>query len=317
MLYLDPASSIDPNIIDAITIDRRLDVRQDLWDRVRAAFPSQTASSLRLEQSGGDHLLLIVDEHRAFRFPRAGKHGLGLEIDVLDRLRPQASIAVPAYDLIDLNGGLAAYPLIPGVPLTPARFAALDDDVGRTVLTDAVSLLKSLHALDPFAIRPTDDWPRMWSSRRFADRIEDERLPLLASRSPASAAPIGAFLDRYKADRAPRDVVLHGDLVGDHMLIDRATGRLAGVIDFGDVALGDPAHDLSGFWAYGATAAAHAVGRYADVGSDPTLLVRSRRHFTRYGIDRLYEMIVDGAADGTIERNAARLAKLLAADYGL
>ncbi|WP_267383070.1 aminoglycoside phosphotransferase family protein [Sphingomonas sp. GC_Shp_2] len=293
--------------------ERRFGLEQNLWNRVRAAFPSQTCSTLRLEQSGGDHLLLIVDENRAFRFPRPGKHGLGLEISVLECLRGQARVAIPAYDLVDPDGGFAGYPLIPGVQLTPARFSALSIDAGRTVLADTLVMLKLLHALEPHLVMPIDRWPRMWSSGQFADRIANERLLLLANRLPVLAMPIAAFLDRYRIDRAPRDIVLHGDLVCDHLLIDETTDRLAGIIDFSDVALGDPAHDLLGFWTYGAPAAAYAVKCCADADTDPTLFARSHRHFVRYEIDRLYESIVDGASDRTIQQHGTKVIELIAA----
>lgn len=43
---------------------------------------------------------------------------------------------------------------------------------------------------------------------------------------------------------APR-VLVHGDLSGDHLLVD-GTGRLSGLIDFADARLADPALDFAG-----------------------------------------------------------------------
>lgn len=312
-MYLDPASSLGYPSTGIDHTNCRTDLCQELWARVCAAFPSQTGSTFRLEQSGGDHLLLIIDEHRAFRFPRLGKHGLSLEIEVLDLLQPQAQVAIPAYDLIDPNGDFAAYPLIAGLPLTPERFSALPMNAGKALLADATALLNRLHSLEPRRIRPMNQWPRLWTAEQFAERIANVRLPLLAGRMTGMVSPIIAFLDRYRADRVPRYVVLHGDLVGDHMLIEEGTGRLAGIIDFSDVSLGDPAYDLLGFWAFGAKAADYAARCYSDAGADPTLLARSHRHFVRYEIDRLYEMIVDDASSETIERQSAEVIKLIAA----
>lgn len=152
----------------------------------------------------------------------------------------------------------------------------------------------------------------MWSPLQFADRIRRDRLPMLADRVPVLAAPIGEFLERFEASHAPRDVILHGDLVGDHLLINEQTGRLAGIIDFGDIALGDPAHDFLGFWEYGASAAAYAIAIYGQGDADPMLLARSRNHFIRYRIDRLFEIIADGAGTDTIQTHSAALAVLLA-----
>ena len=41
--------------------------------------------------------------------------------------------------------------------------------------------------------------------------------------------------------------LLHHDLATEHILADPAGGRITGVIDWGDVWIGDPAMDLAGF----------------------------------------------------------------------
>ncbi|MGI4733103.1 MAG: phosphotransferase family protein [Janthinobacterium lividum] len=311
-MYLDAASAFSPPTEVAADAGADDILKQQLWAQVRTAFPDLAVSRLRLEQSGGDHLLLIADDRRAFRFPRSGKHCFQLEAAVLQFLGPRAQLAIPDYDVVDPAGRFASYLLISGVPLTPARFSALTADTAQNTIITAVTLLTSLHALDPQTFQPIQAWPRMWSPIQFADRFQTERLSLLVESVPTLAAPVEEFLQRYRHDQAPREVVLHGDLVSDHLLVDEQTGCLTGIIDFSDVALGDPAHDLLGFWAYGASAAAQAVSLYDEADADPTLLNRSRNHFIRYRIDRLFEMIADGAGDIAIRTRSSALAALLA-----
>ena len=285
-----------------------------LWAQVRAVFPALPAANVSLEQGGGDHLLLIVDGRRAFRFPRIGTHGLALEISALRHLRTMTRIAVPDYDMIDPGGTFAGYRLIPGVPLTPSRFRAMTAAARRAALADAVDVMASLHALDAAAVTSLPAWPRLWTADRFAARIEACRLPLLSSRFPALAAPIERFVRQYRADRSPGDVVVHGDLVSDHLLIGEATDRLEGIIDFGDVALGDPANDLLGFLAFGPDAAAEAARLYGlrRPTGDAGLLARATRHFVRHRIDRLFEAAADGAPSSALQSQAVELETLLA-----
>ncbi len=311
-MYLDSASSPSPPIDGVTEADADSILKNRLWRRIRTAFPDLPGSKFRLEQTGGDHLLLIVDEQRAFRFPRPGKHGLDLERAVLERLGACARIAIPRYDIVDPGGCFASYLLIPGASLTFARFSALSSVQAQGVIGDAVTLLKSLHGLDFQKFESPGAWPRMWSSGQFADRLRKDRLPMLFGRVPTLSVPVECFLRRYQHDQAPREVVLHGDLVGDHLLVDGDTGCLTGIIDFSDIALGDPAHDLLGFWSYGVSAATHAVDLYGQADADPTLLARSRNHFIRYQIDRLFEMIAEGAGDDAIRKRSSTLAALLA-----
>jgi aminoglycoside phosphotransferase (APT) family kinase protein len=94
------------------------------------------------------------------------------------------------------------------------------------------------------------------------------------------------------------------------LLIDPSTSSLAGIIDFGDVALGDPAQDLLGFWNYGPAAVASIVKHYDPCSYDPGLLRRSHNHFVRYRIDRVFEALSLGARLGTSEHIAALQALL-------
>jgi aminoglycoside 2''-phosphotransferase len=277
---------------------------------VRETFPSLTVGHVRIEQAGGDHVLLIVDDRFAFRFPRRDTHDLTLEIAVLERLRDRAVPAMPSYDYIDPNGRFGGYPFIAGSPLSPARFAALSALSRDAMLAEAGQFLSELHSIQAATVVPDNQWPRAWTAAQYAERGLTMRLPELASRMPAIASILDEFYMAYRRDQPKALVVVHGDLVGEHILIDERSESLSGIIDFGDVALGDPAQDFLGFWAYGADAAFGAVDHYRPASPDAGLLARSRRHFIRYRLDRLFEGLRDGD-DIDWHRAQAEIATLL------
>ncbi len=87
-------------------------------------------------------------------------------------------------------------------------------------------------------------------ARPEADARLRDRLTLLAEAGDAALA--AALLPRWEAwVHAPEfdgiDVWLHGDL-HPHNLVAGPDGRLAGVLDWGDVTAGDPACDLATAW---------------------------------------------------------------------
>ena len=124
------------------------------------------------------------------------------------------------------------------------------------------------------------------------------------------ARSIEQFYNGYREVVSPHRVVIHGDLVVEHLLLDDETEQLSGIIDFGDVALGDPAQDFLGFWAYGADAVARAVELYRPAQPDSTLLARSREHAIRYRLDAMLErMATSGDETSSI---AAEIDALLA-----
>ena len=60
------------------------------------------------------------------------------------------------------------------------------------------------------------------------------------------------------------------------------------------MALGDPAQDFLGFWAFGAEAVGRVVDMYRPAVADLNLLARSRDHFVRYRLDRMFEGLSSG-----------------------
>ena len=94
------------------------------------------------------------------------------------------------------------------------------------------------------------------------------------------------FYDSHSLLLCKHAAVIHGDLTDDHILFDPVRRRLSGVIDFADMAIGDPAQDFSFLWSYGDGAPACAYANY-DARRDGGLLERSRQHYVRYAAHRI------------------------------
>lgn len=286
-----------------------------LLSRVRTAFPHLTIRRSRLEERGGEHDLLIIDERHAFRFPRSGTHDLALEIAVLGALRTRSHLSVPAYNFADPAGEFAGYRYIEGFELSPALFAALSMADQDAVLAAAAQFLSELHRLSPVAVGWPGDWPIAPSAVDHSDHGL-ARLSRLERRLPSRFTErFREFWHSYRQDCAPELKIIHGDLVSEHLIFDPAPGRLTGIIDFGDVALGDPAQDFLAFWAYGEVAARQAVQYYSLHRADVSLLARSRHHFIRYRLHRLAEDLAESSDVDVVERAAEIEGLLEPTDY--
>ncbi|HEU5368459.1 MAG TPA: phosphotransferase, partial [Ktedonobacterales bacterium] len=89
-----------------------------------------------------------------------------------------------------------------------------------------------------------DDWRRHY--QELFRRVSDGVLPLLEAPVRAKAA---ALWERFLTDDANfafRPVLIHRDLSSAHILYDTASSALAGIIDWGDAWIGDPALDFVG-----------------------------------------------------------------------
>ncbi|MGI8478549.1 MAG: phosphotransferase [Gaiellaceae bacterium] len=178
---------------------------------------------------GYDFEVAIVDDEWVFRFPRRSgvAEALELEIGVLPALAPTLPVEVPSFAYVSRNPLFVGYRLIRGRPI-------VDEDA-----EGVRAFLEALHAHDTSGLPVArHDWVESYREQC----AEFERLVF----------PVVDIERRTQARRLFGDVetlvefkpsLIHADVGPEHLLV--RDGRLAGVIDWGDMRLGDPALDYA------------------------------------------------------------------------
>jgi len=229
--------------------------------------------------TGWDNTVYQVNGDLVFRFPRrqVAVRLLETEIRVLPRLAPRLPLPVAVPER--LGQATEAYPWpfagyrkLPGetadrVHLADSERASLAAPLGR--------FLSALHALATDGLGlPADDWGRLDFRRR---------LPEFRERAATiGLAHAGAWERELEAAPPSRPrAVVHGDLYSRALLVDLLDGaQIAGVIDWGDIHLGDPAVDLAIAHSFlPATARAAFREAYGPIDEETWLLARLRAIF--------------------------------------
>jgi aminoglycoside phosphotransferase (APT) family kinase protein len=178
---------------------------------------------------GYDFEVVIVDDEWVFRFPRRANVVEALEAETvfLPRLAAALPVAVPLFEHVSHEPSFVTYALIRGTPL-------VDED------PDGVrACLDALHAFDHAGL-PVErrDWRDRF--REQCARFEQDVLSLLEPADQARALELFAEVETLTGFEP---AFIHNDLSGVHLIVHE--GRLAGVIDWGDVVVGDPARDYA------------------------------------------------------------------------
>jgi aminoglycoside phosphotransferase (APT) family kinase protein len=178
---------------------------------------------------GYDFEVAIVDDDWVFRFPRRADvaEALGLEIVLLPLVAPALPVSVPVFEHISRDPLFVGYRLIRGEPLVG------EDADGVHAFLDA------LHAVDPSRL-PVQHLEWVEAYREQCAEFERLVLPLLDKDQRPQAKRLFSDAETL-VDFKP--VLLHADLAPEHLLV--RDGRLAGVIDWSDARLGDPALDYA------------------------------------------------------------------------
>lgn len=267
--------------------------RLNLVHRIQVEFPDLAISRSRLIGKGDDHAVMVINERLIFRFPRGPVYQKAFvdELKLVAALKGASPIPVPDYTFVARDRSFGGYELIPGKEMTTGRFRRLTKAQKRRIAAALGRFLGKLHRLDRRllpAYRAREPWSgtdlEAWRKHYW----NDQRAVLAPYLGRETLAGIDAFYERYVRTygRFPVSAIIHGDLTDDHVLLDQRRGRIGGVIDFADAAIGDPAQDFSFLWTYGDWAAKHACERY-DAYQDDGLLERSRWHYLRYATHRV------------------------------
>lgn len=208
---------------------------------LRAQHPDLADLAIEPAGSGWDNAMFRLGDRYALRLPRRALAAGLVEKEQrwLPELAGRLPLPVPAPERIGRPG--CGYPwrwsVVPWLAGDTADRAAIAP-------LEAVrfgTFLKALHVTPPAdaPVSPQRSVPLM---DRAADT--EARVGRLGDRVPAAVRDIWQAGLATPIDIAP--AWIHGDLHARNLIVSNA--EIAGVIDWGDLAAGDPATDLAAFW---------------------------------------------------------------------
>jgi aminoglycoside phosphotransferase (APT) family kinase protein len=181
---------------------------------------------------------------------------LAREARLLPQLAERLPVAVPNSEYVcpDPAGGMrfVGNRAIGGTPVVESRLAEERDPAyAESLARELGAVLDALHSFPVVEAHrigvlggSAEDWRREYAA--FYAEIRDGVFPLLNAHERGW---VQALWDGYLEDAesfAFEPTLIHHDLAIEHILHDPASGRLTGIIDWGDAWIDDPAIDFSG-----------------------------------------------------------------------
>jgi aminoglycoside phosphotransferase (APT) family kinase protein len=213
-------------------------------------FPQWADRDLRrVESSGTDNAIFRVGDDLAARLPRIERAAdqVDKEHVWLPRLAPRLplDVPVPVARGTPADGFPWSWSVTPWFEGETASEARLPDL--RRAALDLAGFLRALERVDPSEGPPPGDH-NFGRGVPLRERDEDTRAAIAALDGVVDVSAVTAAWD--EALRAPEWdgplVWIHGDLAEGNLVV--RDGRLVAVIDFGGLAVGDPACDLMIAW---------------------------------------------------------------------
>jgi aminoglycoside phosphotransferase (APT) family kinase protein len=270
---------------------------------IERRWPELALETFERITGGWDCFTYLVNGEWVFQFPRlsGSEERLGTQLALLPELAREVSSAVPAPEYTSTDPICMGYRRIEGEPMSSAVDGIWPERLGR--------FLYDLHLTPPefVGMRSVSAAVVREQLHREVDALGFLVLPLLDTRGRATAERmLSAFLgddDNFRFAAC----LTHGDIGPEHVLVT-SSGDLAGVIDWGDAAVGDPVSDLAWILLAMPDEGERALGAYGGP-PDDRFLERARFSFAlmpwhevKHGAETDQPSFVESGLAGVRER---------------
>jgi aminoglycoside phosphotransferase (APT) family kinase protein len=201
---------------------------------------------------GWDFDAFVTGDGWVFRFPRRAECAASVDYEcAVQRLVGPVlgpTVAIPQIELVAETTSafpykFSGYRLIAGVAADSAA-----PHMMPTLARDIGAVLGTIHSIPENTARAAgvvemgvDDFGRkQWMKRRLTIASEVRALDPVLDQAIDWARQVSLPLPRFEGPHR----FVHNDLSPDHLIVDATTGRLVGIIDWTDAALGDQARDF-------------------------------------------------------------------------
>jgi aminoglycoside 2''-phosphotransferase len=249
---------------------------------VRAHIPEADLPLLAV--GAGDDSLAFRAGRRIVRLARHEESAAGLarEACALGMIADRLPLPVPRPSVFRPPDcpPFAMHEEVAGEVLTREAWFRLPGPDRDATAAQLAEFLAALHAIPPSDVQRCE-LPRIEPSAMVQAARADAGTALSPLLGAEGARRLVAFLEEWPSpdERSAREVLLHADLAPGHVLYDLDAGRLTGIIDFGDLSIGDAARDFIYLYEdFGMELLAAVADRYAG-DSAPRLVERARRWY--------------------------------------
>ena len=209
--------------------------------------PGVDASSIETFGSG-DFCLAFRLRGQVFRVARHAEAAEALQREscILSKIAPILPLPVPqpAYHAPHGCPSFTVHKEITGEFLTRETWEGMPTPARERAASDLAAFLKSLHAL-PIELGLECRLMQIEAAEIARGLREETANTIQRSLGHETQQKLDRTLKRWSSQPSPRrPALLHRDMGPGHVLYDPSTLQLTGVIDFGDIVIGDPARDF-------------------------------------------------------------------------
>ncbi|MDB5260265.1 MAG: hypothetical protein JWN37_496 [Candidatus Nomurabacteria bacterium] len=218
---------------------------------IQKNFPELNINSIRLAGEGMNSKAFIVNDNLIFRFSKVeeASEQLKMEIEILPKLRNSITLSIPDFEYIgkQANGlPFVGYKKIQGVGLDKEILENLNYELRSKLLNEISDFIQQVHEF-PLEMAKLSGIKVRGFREDYSSDLKDLRKHAFHLLDENTKEYIERIYGEYLSNGSNftyTPVFLHADFSPEHIIYDEQKQTISGVIDFGDIEIGDPDYDL-------------------------------------------------------------------------
>lgn len=217
---------------------------------IKSRYPQLNMSKIEFNKTDGSYSdIAIVNNEVVFKFAKYDWSAVYLrnEADVIRFIRDYVTLPLPDVEMIEPN--VTKHNYIKGSPLYRNLLLRLDYHTQDTVAGQIATFLNQLHSIsvkkaryagveDSLSSRTREDW------LAEIETIQRKIFPFCTDYAKEYFRQIIQPAVSNEKFFEFRPALIHGDLTPNHILFDKTSRNIGGIIGFGNAGIGDPAYDF-------------------------------------------------------------------------
>lgn len=228
---------------------------EKLINIIQNDFPTFNISSINKIGEGDNSNAFVINENHIFRFPKRKevKQQIQREIAVLPKIKSLLNFQIPQFEFISPDINFVGYKIIPGIPFSLEIYNSLNKKQQVFIQRTLGNFLFQLHHID-LSIFSNCSLEIMDPREEYSDNFDKAQKFIYPHISKNKQIIITQLFMEYLNNPENFNYIpalIHNDFSKDHILFDTvnkpylpAGRQITGIIDFGDIAIGDPDYDL-------------------------------------------------------------------------
>ena len=218
------------------------------YDLIQKDYPGFVISSIKKIGEGDNSKAFVVNKKYIFRFPKKEKvkREIQREVCMLPKIKSAVGISIPDFEFISPELNFVGYQKINGHILSKRIFRSLSKNQKVEIHKTLGNFLTQIHSF-PLSRLENCGLETMNLKEEYSDNFENAKKEIFPIISKKERKIISHFFNQYLNDGnnfkyAP--ALVHNDFSKDHILIGTVNKQISGIIDFGDIAIGDCFYDF-------------------------------------------------------------------------